>query len=62
MCSLEIHDTSSCAASLLLECLEAPVQNQKLEIITCKLTRKVIDKFSQITQSCQTSILVRMHM
>ena len=41
MCSLEIPDASSCAPSLLSECLEAPVQNQKMEI-TCKLTRKII--------------------
>ena len=41
MCSLEIPDASSCDPSLLLECLEARVENQKLAI-TCKLTRKII--------------------
>ena len=61
MCSLEIPDGSSCAPSLLSKCIESPVQNQKLAI-TCKLTRKIIDNISQITQSCQTSILVRMYM
>ena len=41
MCSLEIPDASYCAPSLFSECLEAPIQNQKMAI-TCKLTRKII--------------------
>ena len=59
MCSLEIPDASSCAPSLLSECLEAPVQNKKMEI-TCKLTRKIIKQDFESECTCVNNLYLVM--